>query len=485
MEEKHDIMDIRSKQPDLNGDSSDLQRLLSKTFSSLRLFVDKNDPLSTKGAIARAHRELENYKRWRDSGSPISGVVMRLADGEEMSIIKSRSRMLAATCSVMDLLPGTVLNVYKKPDKYFGEVLLYTVEVSEIPPEGFTFRKTYPNNQSLLLHVQREEEGQLNVSIDYTPVPELACNGYSGWLRRIPILGSALLAFAGLLYLMGRRLRRETVAGQPSWTAGFAVVTSVLLFGFASLYWNSPEPNSANADSTQHVQLAGPPTSRPEETAQVTTGQTPSRMIGSDKANAPDYNDQPSVINTVSTQADIHTGGICDVSVNQKATKALANANTTPGPTSSGKVTTGRRKTASSPVAPLAKQRIQIYVKAFVKNDKSLEMALLHSFINELEQTDRFIVWTDAQGRTVPKGIYEVSLDFIPDEDCYGIILARLYNLNSKQIWDDAKDCHEYPKGKMLKITSKEMVSKILPLLADETMGRPATVEESILNVEG
>ncbi|HVG33046.1 MAG TPA: hypothetical protein VM911_08200 [Pyrinomonadaceae bacterium] len=475
-------MDTPSKQPDLKGGSNDLERLFARTFSSLRLFVDRNDPLSTNRAIEHANRELDNYKRWRESGAPISGVAVRLADGEEMTIIKRSSRMLAATCFVMDLLPGAVLNIYKKADKYFGEVLLYTVEVAEIPPEGFTFRKNYPNKQSLILDAQHGKEGQLNISVDYTLAPEAA---RSNWLNRIPVLGATLLALAGVLYLIRRRMPRVDMRfGQPSWASIIAVATSAgLLLAAMSLYWNNSDLDSAAKLQPDRVMPAGQTPSGSEGASQAAVNEAVSQanvvsaeIVKSDLGSRPRIgktDDHVNQSNTSNSSTDTSTsngneGETCAVSYTEGAANVAANANSRQPqrkPVIRETVRTGNSKPNALASAPSEVQLIPIYVKVFVKDDQNLKAALLRNFVKALEKTDRFKVWTDEPGRQIPKDVYEVSLDFTLDKSCYGMIYARLYNLNNQQIWDDIKDCHEYPRESMLKITSKEMVANILPIL--------------------
>lgn len=465
MEEKHDAIDTQTKEPKFINGSSELEGLLARIFPSLRLFVDRNDPLTTKHALERARRELDIYKRWRDSGAPITGVAVRIADVEEMNIIKRSARMLAATCSIMDLLPGSVLKVYKKADRYFGEVLLYSVEVSEIPPEGFTYRKIYPNKQSLLLQVQYGQEGQLNVSVDYALANELANPTPFRWFKWVPLLGPALLAIAGAVYMVGRRLRRE-----PSWAAVILVGTLVIHLAFANQYWARQDERSTTQSRVESAAHLGQLPSGPEVIGPANTGQSlPSADVNHKaifRRPDPDWNGKP-VANSTSDQANIDTneGETCSVPEASKPMNSAPNRNVSSRPSIGLATKTNGSQPRTSPSTSSQEQRIPIYVKAFAKDDKKLEVALLNTFVGALVKTNRFTIWTDQPGMQVPTGIYEVSIDFVPVKGCYGTISARLYNLNSKEIWWDAKDCHEYPKEKMLMVTSEEMVSKIIPLV--------------------
>lgn len=473
MEDKHDTTHTGSKQPG-HESNDDLEERLAKTLSSLRLFVDRTKPLSVKSAMTRAQVELDNYLRWKDSGTPINGIVVQLADGEEMHITKRSSRMLAATCSATDLLPGAVLNIYKKADKYFDQVLLYSIEVSEIPPEGFTFEKNYPTKQSLFLQVQRGAEGRLNVSVDYTPLEAIARRTYSDWIRRIPILGSALLALASLLYVVGRKLRRDELGvAEPSWTAVSAVVTSVALLGIASLYWSRPEPRKPEP-LTPRMSSVGPATtpllqtSRPEEGAPSVLSTTfPPSATAPKTSTVGDVN-KDGIRNAIPAQASKGGGEACNASftpekVDIKGNENAVNENVAVKPAGVDKAMKNRRDPKTQQAASFASHRIEIYVKAYAKDDKKLETKLLHSVVEALEKTDKFIVWTDERDTEVPKGIYEVSLYFDLVDGCYGNILARLYDLRSKEIGVWNKDCHEYRREEMLRAASDEIVKKVVP----------------------
>jgi hypothetical protein len=167
-------MDTRYRQQDFDGEFAELVRPLRKAFSSLRLFADSNNPLPAERLITHARRVADDYRSWEDSGAPLSGLVVRLNDREEVEIIKPNSRIMTIPWSGAESPPGSVLKVYKQADEQFIEVLLFAVEVDGIPPDGIIFRKTYPNKQSLFLHIELEEGEQLKVSVNYTPAQELA-----------------------------------------------------------------------------------------------------------------------------------------------------------------------------------------------------------------------------------------------------------------------------------------------------------------------
>jgi len=116
-------------------------------------------------------------------------------------------------------------------------------------------------------------------------------------------------------------------------------------------------------------------------------------------------------------------------------------------------------------------QLIPIYVKVFVKDDKPLQKVILSSFVAALKREGYFKVLTDAPGKKIPDDVYEVSLDFDRDADCFGTLFARLYDPTSTQIWDAEKSCHSYPKREMLMLTSKELVGNMVTLIKEHESG--------------
>src|SRR5437660_1524397 len=105
MEEKRIRSDRRPGEGTSVADDQEQESRLARAFAFLRLVSDKDDPLSLKHAMARAKREADNFRQWQRSGAPIGGIAVRLADGEEMALVKRGSHMLAARCSVKELLP--------------------------------------------------------------------------------------------------------------------------------------------------------------------------------------------------------------------------------------------------------------------------------------------------------------------------------------------------------------------------------------------
>ncbi|HEY0323660.1 MAG TPA: hypothetical protein VGC66_22085 [Pyrinomonadaceae bacterium] len=425
--------DNQSKQQEFDGDHAELVRLLKETFSSLRLFANGSDPLSARNLIAHARYELDRYKRWQESGTPISGIVVRLIDGEEVGITKPTSRIMTIPYSRAELLPRPALKVYKKADKHFGEVLLYVVEVNDVPPEGLIFRKTYPNKQSLFLRIEHEEERQLKVSVNYTPAPEHIHNASPEGDKRTSFVRSTLFSPFGLLSKY-----------PPSWAAVITLIVAVGLL-FATMNLKRSNSDQVATDVHTRANIKAVPASVPIETNVI---RGPDAPLGapSEKQRPPSY---------------------IDVNAKRKINPVAASV-----PTG---IATSRRASATT-LASLGRQRIQIYVKAFAMDDKRLERTLFQSFVKALEKTDRFIIWTDKSGREVPKGIYEISLYFSPEEGRYGFapaeghygtIMAILYNQESMQIWQGSKTCPDYPKEIMLTVTSKEMVTNMLPVLAD------------------
>lgn len=213
-------------------DIEGLDLRLADAFAALSLLGDDENPMSPDQAIARARREAESFRLWEESGSPIGGVALRLGDGEQVALITGGRQAMAAVCSIKEYRPGTVLHAFKTEDEHFGEVKLYSVRLSDIPPAGFPYTRQYRNGQTLMLNFEHGPGGQLDVSVDYT----LAQNEDSAHAsaRRYGLVTVAALAALVVYRLMFSLWRK--VGGVPGvvWEPHLAVVSYVMVAGLST-----------------------------------------------------------------------------------------------------------------------------------------------------------------------------------------------------------------------------------------------------------
>jgi hypothetical protein len=215
MEEERISGDLPRSQPGSGRDIEELEKRLADAFAALSLLSDDDNPMSPDQAIARARREAESFRLWEESGTPIGGVALRLGDGEQVALVKGGQQALAAVCSIKEYRPGAVLHVFKTEDEHFEEVKLYSVRLSDIPPAGFPYTRKYQNKQTLMLNFEHGPGGQLDVSVDYTPVrSEDATSASAGTHGVVTVAAfAALVAYRLVSYL----LRKVDVVGGMAW----------------------------------------------------------------------------------------------------------------------------------------------------------------------------------------------------------------------------------------------------------------------------
>lgn len=433
-------MDTQFRQPNFNGDHTELVRLLKKIFSSLCLLADRNDRLSLESLITHARHELKNYKRWQESGAPISGLVVRLTDSEEVCINKPNSRIMTIPCSRAELLPPPALKIYKKADKHFGEVLLYVVAANDVPPDGLTFRKTYPNKQALFLRIEHEEE-QLKVSVNYTLAQEHALSTSLGWNNRILFVRPTLHSLLGLLYLMDAKLWRDKVIKYKlGWAAVISLVVAVGLL-FATMNSDRGNPVRMATDVNTKANIRPALASVPIETTVIHKPNT-SLVASSKDQRRPIY---------------------IDAATRPKFKPMVATGTTE---------IVGGRRASTTTLAFSGGQPIPIYIKAFVKDDPKLTTAIEESFVNALRKKSRFIVLTDADERDgIPPDVYWVDIWFSQKPGWTGTIQVALRTGPNQLAWVGERDCHEYPDGDLIKQASLELVADMVYELEEVQKG--------------
>lgn len=471
----------RGSGPDSAGEGGhEQEEHLARACASLRLLGDEREPLSLKEAVARGHRVGKDFRRLQQSGAPINEVVVRLSDGGEVTVEKRNiDTDLFMYGFTSALPPDAVLHFYKKADREHGEVLLRTVAVAAIGPKGFTYKKKYHNKQSLNLSVRRGADGLYEVRVEWDRVPEGRSRAASGGRAGLSaLLGPLPLAIAGLgRYLAGRLRRDESGEAEPTLAVGLMALVLVCVWGPLNQDYVTLRTPAGAADN--HVE----PTPRSPSTPQLAmfhdASLSPAGRVGvapptASAGSAPAADGAAAGGQPAHDDADQSPGGdgdpACDVTAAQTAAaaaeaggRAAAERARKPGRRAASQA--GGGKAGPTLAAEPAKLPVQIYVKAFAKDDASLEAEMLDSFVKALAEAARFDILTDASGRAIPEDVFEISLDFERQSNCYGTIFVRLYDSSSKQIWDGEEHCQDYPKREMLMRASKELVAQMVSKL--------------------
>jgi hypothetical protein len=469
MDEKHEVQDLSSASLDAEFEDHEQRKLLARAFASLHLLGLKRNAASLDQAIAQARRNAERYKDWKKGGTPIKDVVMRLSDGEEIEVKRTFVTGLCGFRFMRKFTPGEVIHLYKKADKQFDEVLLLSVNVDEIEVDGYVWENEYAGGQIVQLSVQPCADGQLHVSVDYTPTAGGKAKGAAAVLHSF-IPGFAML---GNLSFGHRKTYRQS--WQPS--KGFAAILIGTVALFASLLFLKGEkdtverlnyaPEGAKSESAKLPEE----TSRPDASMGQGTKSSPAGGAGHESSpyvdtrpagqNARNSNaNHGALLERASTEAGKTpeqsgvTADVCDVNL-----KPNRNSNASVP----SKIAINRPK-GKAPIPQSAiKAPDAIYIKAFVKDDRELTIAIEESFVDALRKKASFRVLTEADERNgIPTNAYWVDLWFSQKPGCTGTIKAVLRTGSNQIAWVGEKDCHKYPDGDLIERASLELVAEMM-----------------------
>jgi hypothetical protein len=135
-------------------------------------------------------------------------------------------------------------------------VKLYGLRLSDIPPGGFPYTRSYRNKQTLRLNFAHGPSGQLDVSVVYTPAPNdgdsPAAAGTHGLL---PLVVMAALA----AYRQASGIWHE-VAGfmGVKWGPSLAVATIVMTAGLSTVLFRSYWAGAPPRQETSRTQASAP-----------------------------------------------------------------------------------------------------------------------------------------------------------------------------------------------------------------------------------
>lgn len=219
---------------------------VAAALKALALLDDGSARFAPGPVIARARGLAETYARWRRSGALIKDIIIRLSDGQEMALGRTKSGGLCGVRLRDSFPPNAVLHVWKKADEYFGEVLLLSLALQDVPAAGYDCTKSYENGQTLSLKVKRCPDAQFHIDVDCAPAESAASRRAVGAVRpsaRARVT-AAVTASGSFLHHPQRRL-----GWRPSLPQGAAAVAGLTLATLGLL--SAPPAPPAATEATQ------------------------------------------------------------------------------------------------------------------------------------------------------------------------------------------------------------------------------------------
>lgn len=478
MDEERNVLDLRSMSVKTHCGDPGMGRDLAGAGAALRLAGGEDEDLQHEQASARTRRSAENFRKWKESKAPINEILVKLSDRREIEVRKTFATDLCGFFFVRKFSPGEALYVYKKADKYFDEVELLSVCVDEIGPEGYVYKKQYPNGQTFCFKAQICPDGEFYVSVDYTLAKDLAL-GASTFHSVIPFIGPILLGFS----TWWNRTTRGSV-WHPSRAFAFTLLSLTLLLG--GLYAGKGganatsqviPPGEAGAATAMvpGVERPAVETTRPEnEAGRGIEGATSAQdaneaalrreirtirneLVKIREAQGSNINVTQKIKEDINSRQKDEVGATCNVKVDPLQTRADSNRQRTKTTLASSRATSKKQ-----PVSPSKGERIAIYVKAYVEGNSTLTQTIEGAFVSALKKMNRFTVLTEADEPNIPTNAYWVNLRFTQKEGCKGTIIADLYvKPNAPSVWGDERDCHDYPDGNIVKQASQELAASM------------------------
>jgi hypothetical protein len=483
MNEQHDSFDRRSE-PEGKGqaDRNYREERLHRALTVLRRFSDwQHNPQPLQATISRVRREAEMYQRWMESGAIIRDVIIRLADGREITVEKDKTintDMFTFGFS-WQFPPREVLHVFKRADDEFGEVLLLTVELSRVPATGYSYSRTFDNGQSFALEVRPSPNGAFDVSVNYSMHPSRASAASSGGrFAWIPIFAPALGFLASLGALFGTRARRRYgFVTRLAYSLALVGATTAIIYGVSyfsgkkGLESDAAHRTASGASNASTTKTAMPPETAEDRARLVQTAGLMPDGATPQQTHPPLATDSTSVsgaeFSATKHQAPAAEQGLgrgADNVTHSTPPKDAASCqvpnrgtSTPPPPATTAKLTQQQHQQQRMP--------IPLYVKVSM-GDEQLTMDMQEAFVSELMKTNRFHVMTD-KDKNIPSDVYEVSLWFLPEEGCAGKIFYKVYDTSGPAIGEGEHYCHQFPKGELLVRASRLMASEVMTKIKD------------------
>jgi hypothetical protein len=406
---------------------SDREERTARALATLRLLNDKDNPYSLKQMIAHARELAETYELWSKSEALIKDIAVRLSGGKEITSGQSDVGPLCGLHFVRSLPRDEVLQIWKKADEQFEEVQLLSLPLSSVPPnEVFSYKKKYPNGQTLSLTVENVD-GQYSVHVDCTepkaePVPKpapkkpIALPAHKRWLALIAFVFAWLASFLRLPEWL-LRPRREY---------GYALVLIVLTsVGLNCLLLkNLAQSRTSTSDAPPSVTTFVPLRMYPV-TTEMQKGNQPNPLSFSSDGNRFSSAMRITVRYTARTddridRAHVQMSPILTIhapdqiiSINDLDLSASLIFAPACDVTSIAPPTQGQTKVGEETV---------------------LRDALRQALNTKLENTDLFIVFADNKRFDLQKGLW-VGVRYTPMQKSSGTVIAELFDSEGKLFW--------------------------------------------------
>ena len=177
--------DAAHNQPDdqnyFGADIEDCEVKLA--LGTLRLLNDAQNPRPLGDALREARRLADSYARWEESGALIKQIRVCLSDGQKITMEQSTVSGLCGLHIRRAFDPDAVLQIWKKGNDPFDEVLLLSFMPGNMDRDVYQYQKRYRNGQILSLRVEPCANEQLDISVDFTVSERTAADaGFPDWL---------------------------------------------------------------------------------------------------------------------------------------------------------------------------------------------------------------------------------------------------------------------------------------------------------------
>jgi hypothetical protein len=482
MTKDNNAIDNRYESTDLDqADCGNAERRVALAFGTLRLLIDKDDPPSLRETIVHARQMAENYVHWEQSGALIKDVAVRLSDGQEIAVDQSN---IASVCGLRfrnAFMPNAVLHIWKKADKQFGEVQLLSLTLQDVRANGFNYKKTYQNGQTLFLRIARCLDGQFEISVDYTEKERamMMPSRHSGWLVA---LGSAtvcaLLKLRFLLSSTHPRPRRSflstaaliTVLVFAAVGCGLAMHSLWNVIGsIKSITVRSQAPSSGQTTPVQHNSAS--PTTDTSNVEQAMASNEAQSSIVKGRITMPEQASKgnqlqkiglkdesgtilPKDAHRVSSMAATKSGSVFDLDKEGQA-------RLTAWPFDSRKPASwDLKRVAQSQTEVTGDEQTIIYVRTDSKDHHVSDEDLRTITVSALEHTNYFFVMTEDK---VPKqGDLTLDIRLAQKKDAHGVLLAELYDDQGQLLWNGDQNCSEAAFGPHLEVATQQLVAEML-----------------------
>lgn len=255
-------------------------------LGTLRLLNDPQNLHPLSDALANARRLADSYARWEESGELIKHINVCLSDGQVVKMEQSKVSGLCGLHIRRPFAPDAVLHIWREKDDRLDRVLLLGFALGNMDGNVYRYEKSYRNGQTLSLRVEACDDGQLDISVEFTAteLAAAACAESHDWLPAVLPAALGLSSIGSFLRrslpTLSRRRRpnparlsiREALlapfALKPDYAHILMLGVTVLAVGFAAMQsgvfnWGS-QPESPHEESVK-TPAAAPQAPQPSQ----------------------------------------------------------------------------------------------------------------------------------------------------------------------------------------------------------------------------